>query len=88
MSAARKPQKLCVVTIGCDQYLLPMTDGVRLVGIMTTAVPVSRQYVSPERYETSTRDLRVEMAAVRADQIVGPRSSSRRPFQLTHGDPA
>lgn len=79
---ARKPQQLCVVAIGIDYFVMPMADGVRLVEIMGRAAPVERQYLSPrDRYVLrEDRDTRVELAAVRADQIIAPptRSSPRR----------
>jgi len=41
---SRKTPQLCVVTIGVDDYLLALADGLKLVDIMTRALCVERKW--------------------------------------------
>lgn len=41
---AKKPLQFCVVQIGIDGFLMSLPDGMKMVEIMTRALPVERSY--------------------------------------------
>ena len=87
---ARNPNNLCVVTIGMDCFTLPMTDGLRLVEIMSGAQPVEPNYSrAPVTYEPRPSFGEVGLKAIRADQLITPRQPAGRtgplPSTVTKG---
>ncbi len=76
MSSKNVP--LCAVRIGVDDFILPMSDGLKLVAIMGKAVAVNRNYGEGKRWLlTGDTDIqRIELVLVRPSEI-GPAPARR-----------
>lgn len=66
-----KTSQLCAIRIGIDTFVLPMADGLRLVDIMSKAIPVKPLYTGNKRFQlASGEDLkRVNLQLIRRDEI-------------------
>jgi hypothetical protein len=53
MAATKGGVRMCVVTIGLDEYLLPAAAGLKVAELMQGAQPVRSEYVSGVGYEYS-----------------------------------
>lgn len=85
-----KPVDMACVSIGFDTYLLPAASALKVVTLMKDAFKVERDFVGlRDKYQVSEERPRLEMAIVRADQVVmpqgqqTPRPARARPPRLT-----
>lgn len=93
------PKPLCVVEIGYQHYLLPVSDGLKLMELMQKAVSCEWTYEDNEKEFMAGSTPRLSMQMVRPDQVRMPpgaevtpaptRSSAKRltqqPLRLTKG---
>ncbi|HEY1503200.1 MAG TPA: hypothetical protein VGF92_02810 [Stellaceae bacterium] len=74
--AMKKQHPICVVTIGIEHFVLPMDDGLKLVGIVSRAIPVKPSYQTYEhglRWKLCDADMhRAQLAAIRPSDIETP----------------
>lgn len=70
MATAKKAVPMCVVSIGYRDYLMPVTAGMKLVELMSSAVECERQF-DPRRFEIGEQPL-VQLEVVKASQISRP----------------
>ena len=82
MATTKSAARLCVVTIGLDEYLLPAAAGIKVAELMQLAKPVRSHYESGEGYRyypipesDETRD--VMWKAVSAAQIAEGKRARR-----------
>jgi hypothetical protein len=69
---ARAQQTMCAVSVGFDHFLLPMSEGLKLVGIMQKAVLIEPVYgESKTRWEVNdrTNQADLKLSLVRSDEI-------------------
>ena len=71
---SRTPRKLAVLSIGCDDYVLPLAQASQVIGIMASAVPVRRDYASSRhcRWIMTMEPARLHLDSVSDSQIVAP----------------
>lgn len=69
-----KPVDMACVVIGFESYLLPAAAALKVVTLMKDAFQVERDFSMNEKFQVSDRRPRIEMAIVRADQVVMPES--------------
>ncbi|HEY4294538.1 hypothetical protein [Luteibacter sp.] len=67
-----KPKKgpLCVITIGFQTFLMPVTAGMKLVQLLGQAIECEEFYAGTyERRYTAGKQVDVHLATVRDDQV-------------------
>ncbi len=70
--AVKSTTPMCCVTIDFDEYLLPMTKGLALVGLMQQAIKCDSRYGDAgltKTVWTQADPVRIELVAVSASQI-------------------
>jgi hypothetical protein len=80
----KKKQSLCAVTIGIHNFILPMDDGLKLVDIISRAVPAEPTYGYPPapRWKLKPAERqRAELAVVLPGDIELPDDDAQSPFQ-------
>lgn len=71
MATTRKAVPMCVVTVDFQDYLMPVTSGMKLVELMSKAVKVEARGYPTEVSMLDQPDVRMEM--VKPSQIRQPR---------------
>ena len=79
---ATKPKQMACLTIGYSDFLVPMETAVKMVQAMTDAFLVDKDFDRNSGdvfYTVEERRPRVEMAAVRPEQVQFPEGHQTRP---------
>jgi hypothetical protein len=82
---SKRPAQLCAVRIGVDTYILPMADGLKLIDIMSTAIPAEPVYGHDKiRWALNPRDElhRAELSLVRRDELEEHQAHRAKPLAL------
>ncbi|WP_282265966.1 hypothetical protein [Stenotrophomonas sp. PS02298] len=88
MSAKKSPQDYCVVKIGFTNVMLPVADGLKLMGLIRNAVEVEYDYQGDSGCWLAGERPRCEMVMVSPKDVQAkadtPPRSPRRPRLLGH----
>jgi len=82
--AGKRQDQLCGIRIGTDDYILPMADGLKLVDIMSRAIPARRIWEDRKKYAVIRYSNlnSVDLSLVRPDEIELPDDSPVTPAKL------
>lgn len=68
--------QIACVSIDFNSYLLPMAKALKVIELMSGAVPCERTFSRQDGYVMRDRVCQVEMSVIPRDQIVPPRKES------------
>lgn len=82
---SRAAVQLAVVTIGYEDYLMPMGQAARVVEVLGRAKIVKRDYsAGRDVWHLQPEPIRCCLTSVRHDQVMTVPAASTKPAQLEH----
>ncbi|SOZ12060.1 hypothetical protein [Cupriavidus taiwanensis] len=84
MATAKKAVPMCVVSIGYQDFLMPVSSGMKLVDLMSTAVGCETRGYPTEVTIRDQPEIRMEMVKAKQIRAPGPDRSDSDSRTLEH----